>query len=251
MNPPKPELALVNDAWEDQVASPAMPSPVDPMTAQPIERRQLRRPRLSGRFQLQSWLNATARYMYQSRLATTLFLVVQVSALGLIAWTLGERASLIDYAYTEVTRREALEAKRLRLGARWSAEELESVQNGISQAERRVFADHARLARWLHEQHRYARQLGLDFTYRLTDGHPSQIKNVLELPIVIELRVDPEFDGQAYPLMLEFLRNLVGTNWYVNVRHAGITGRGNGDRKLAAELRVWVRGEMTSDAEVF
>ncbi|MEM7611189.1 MAG: hypothetical protein AAF270_05905 [Pseudomonadota bacterium] len=212
-----------------------------------FERRLIERERervVAPHIRFQRTLNSLVYKIYASRRYQVGFAMVWLLSFALLVVSLYWRIDHIDDSVMALTELGQLETELMQVRAQWSAEKMKSLEDSVTTADqRRVFVDYRSLADWLREKGDFARQLGLEFSYTLGAGRVSKIEDMLEVPVVVSLR-SPADATQTYLHVLEFLKRLVSTLWYVEIAEASLEGEGQGATSVNATLRVWVHGRI-------
>ena len=214
----------------------------DPLPAQRRSRR--RQPASSPRLMIYRLLNSLVDRVQGSRFGLVVLIAVMAISAAVIGYSMTQRGALIHLGYELAAEREHVAAVLDELRLRVATQNLNDVMAGIVQAESRLFPDYHQLAGWLSAQHDYANRLSLDFRYTLGDPSASQVKNVLEVPIAIQVTVTPETGPLGYLAMLEFLKAVIDAHWYVEIDSATLAGEADGASEMNANVQVWVRGEL-------
>ena len=239
------ELTLADDVpWEGVPETDAQSD---------FERRKGARrtaPKTALRIRIQRVLNAIVYRILANRVYQFGFIGITVAALALFTYTATFRMDRIDAAVTDFAILGQLQSELLAIKEVWSAEKMESLESSVQRADqRRVFVDYRGLADWLREKSIYAEQLGLNFSYTLGSVQASRIEDMVEVPIELTLgRSETSGDAsQTYLHVLEFLRRLVSTLYYVEIVEATLAGDGDGATSVTALLRVWVHATVNVD----
>ena len=159
----------------------------------------------------------------------------------LLGWSLAYRTHHLDQNFELIA---ALTERRTvfsELLTKWSHEDLNKLRTRVSNAESRVFPGYEKLAAWLNSQAIAADQLGMDMRYTMQPPQPSQIAQVAEIPIEIQITTKELNHGQSYLSMLEFIKSVVDDQWHIDIASALMNGQGNGAGNLTSTIRVWVR----------
>ena len=209
-------------------------------------------PKTARRIRIQRALNLIVYWIYARRRNQVLFAAVTVAALALFWFSANYRMQKIDEVVDDFMLLGSLQSELLAIKEVWSVEQMQSLESSVATADkRRVFVDYRGLAVWLREKSIYAEQLGLAFSYTLRAGQPSRIEDMLEVPIELTLTSagSAESSAQTYLHVLEFLRRLVSTLYYVEIVEATLAGEGDGATNVTALLRVWVHATVNVDGE--
>ncbi len=207
-------------------------------------------PKTALRIRIQRLLNAIVYKIYARRSYQAAFVLITLAAIGLIWYSATFRIQVIDEMFTDFSALGELETELLAIKEVWSAEQMQAIEDSVQNADqRRVFVDYRGLAVWLREKSIYAEQLGLNFAYTLGEGSPSRIEDMLEVPIELVLS-GSEDATQTYLHVLEFLRRLVSTLYYVEIVEASLEGEGSGASRVTATLRVWVHATVNVDGKI-
>ncbi|MEM1263550.1 MAG: hypothetical protein AAGH76_14200 [Pseudomonadota bacterium] len=224
----------------------------EPAAQSDFERRKGSRrapPKTGLSIRLQRWLNALVYKIHGSRRYQVVFAAVPLAALALILFSATVRISEIDGIVADTVTLSELEMEITALRAEWPESALRAIHDRLLNADqRRVFADYRGLAAWITEKSQFAEQLGLDFAYKLGEETPSSIESMNEVPIKLTL-AGSETSEQTYLHVLEFLRRLLNTPYYVEIIETSLVGAGDGAKSVNADLRVWVHTEVTVDGE--
>ncbi|MEM8982950.1 MAG: hypothetical protein AAGC71_07990 [Pseudomonadota bacterium] len=224
----------------------------EPTAQTDFERRKGRRrspPKTGISIRVQRWLNTLVYKIHGSRKYQIIFAAVPLAALALITFSATVRINEIDGIVADTVTLGELEAEIAALRAEWPESALQAIHDRLLNADqRRVFADYRGLAAWITEKDRFAEQLGLEFSYRLGEERASSIDNMNEVPIELTL-AGSETSNQTYLHVLEFLRRLLNTPYYVEIIETSLIGAGDGAKSVNAVLRVWVHTEVTVDGE--
>ncbi|MEL7537086.1 MAG: hypothetical protein AAFZ58_03100 [Pseudomonadota bacterium] len=209
-------------------------------------------PKTAMRIRVQRMLNAVVYRIYANRFYQVGFIAITVAAIALIWYSATFRIHLIDEMVTDFAVLGELQSELLAIKEVWSAEQMETIADSVENADkRRVFVDYRGLAVWLREKSVYAEQLGLGFSYTLGSGQASRIEDMLEVPIELTLTgaEGTQESSQTYLHVLEFMRRLVSTLYYVEIVEASLEGEGDGAKTVTALLRVWVHATVNVDGQ--
>ena len=250
------ELELAGDSsWQNQTAGdsqaqlPASEAVVDQLlgetdsegSADPLQRRARPRRRPSSpRLLIYRLMNGLVDRVQGSPLGMTCLVAILVGSLTVIWYSMTQRGGLISQGHEVVAERGRVGLHLEELRNKVSQRDLGVVMASVSQAESQVFADYQQLAQWLSDRHDYAENLSLNFRYTLGDAAPSQVKNMLEVPISIQVAVARESADIGYLRVLEFLKNVVDSRWHVEIISAAMVGEAAGVNEMRAKLKVWV-----------
>ena len=205
-------------------------------------RARQRQPQGSPRLLIYRLLNGLVDRLQGSRVGSALLVVAIVGSLAVIWFSLTQRGALITQGHAVAAERDHVAMHLDELRQALEQRDLGTVMENVSQAESRVFTDYQQLAEWLAAQHRYAERLALNFRYTLGEASPSQVKNMLEVPIAMQVAVAGETAGLGYLSILEFLKNVIDARWYVEIVSAALVGEAIGVNEMRADLKVWVHG---------
>jgi len=207
------------------------------------QRRARTRPRPSSpRLLVYRLLNGLVDGVQGNRLGKAILLIIVAVSIGTIWYSMTQRGELIIHGHTIVSQREALAVQLDDLRLVVAAQDVDAVMVGVTQAENRVFPEYRQLAQWLADQNSYAERLGLNFRYTIGDVTSARVKNMLEVPIAIEVATGGKAAGVGYLGVLEFLKNIIDAPWYVEIVSASLGGESVGVTEMKANLQVWVRG---------
>lgn len=211
-------------------------------------RQRKKQPRISSRIQVQRLLNAIVYRIHGSRFYQIGFALITALSLGLIWFSLSERAPLASQAYEDISEIGRLETELLAIQQLWSDERMNEINEGIKSADkRRIFSDFQGLAIWLNDKGNYANQLDLSFEYHLEEGTRAQIDNTLEIPIAITLKPKDQDANSAYFQLMEFTRRMLSTPFFVNIQETRVESSGEGATELQTKISVWVHEQVHTD----
>ncbi|MEM6640996.1 MAG: hypothetical protein AAF610_13970 [Pseudomonadota bacterium] len=190
-------------------------------------------------------VNGFVQKLRKSRPMQGGMVVATLVAFALIYYTATERMMLIDGAFEQEVRRGELETELMTKNRVWSDERIQSLRDNIESADRRrVFLDYATLADWLRGERDIAESLGLEFQYKLNNHDTSRMANVDEVTVTVEVNVPSSHDPVVFMDLMQFVRALVTTPWYLEFVGAELVGDGDSATKLTAELRLWVHDKV-------
>lgn len=255
----QPELSLLKES-SAPVFTQALPektTPEKPMTLLPeanqdnYERRNNNRkppPKIAQRIVIQRMLNTIVYKIYGHRICQFLFLGIILGSVFTLWYSIEHRAKLINTTYSEFSIIGELESEILALNQVWSVEQMSEITDLVASVDsRRVFSDYRSLASWLTQKGDYAAQLDLNLSYTLGEGQSGKIDNMLEVPIYVSIKPADSSSDQLYLQILEFMRKMVSTGWYVDIQEAGMESNGDQAGGMTALLRVWVHGDTPAD----
>lgn len=168
------------------------------------------------------------------------FLVVCAACIAFIYWNMTSRFQTFDATYELISERAALEREYEALTEHYSRDELRKLLDQISSAETSIFRDYASLASWLAEQAQAARSQDLLLSYVMHDTVAAQIKDVGEVPISVSVRPRQGMNENTYQRMLNFLGEMVGTRWHLEITEVAVTSDGRSIQSLETTVHVWV-----------
>lgn len=175
-----------------------------------------------------------------SRWGWPIYLVVCAACIAFIYWNMTTRFETFDATYALISERAALEREYEALTEHYSRDELRKLLDQISSAETSIFRDYASLAGWLSDQADAARSQDLLLTYMMHETVAAQIKDVGEVPITLHVRPREGTDGDTYRRMLNFLGELVGTRWHLEITDVAVVSDGRTIQSLDTTVHVWV-----------
>ena len=187
--------------------------------------------------QLVDW---QAERIESSPLGWVAYAVVCLACVAFIYWNMTERFETFDATYDLISERAALEREYEALTEHYSRDELRKLLDRISSAETSIFRDYASLATWLSEQAKAARSQELLLTYVMHETVAAQIKDVGEVPITLSVRPMEGADEDTYQRMLNFLGEMVGTRWHLEIIDAAVVSDGRAIQSLDTTVHVWV-----------
>lgn len=170
----------------------------------------------------------------------SLLLAVCIACLVFIYWNMTARVEAFDATYELVSERAALERQLEELTEHYSRDELRTLLDQISSAESTIFSDYASLAAWLAEQAAAARDQDLILTYVMHETVAAQIKDVGEVPITLNVRPREGQDRSTYQRMLNYLREMIGSRWHLEIIDAAVASDGQSVTALDTTIHVWV-----------
>jgi hypothetical protein len=150
------------------------------------------------------------------------------------------RVETFDATYELISERAALEREYDALTEHYSRDELRKLLDRISSAETSIFRDYASLATWLSDQADAAHAQNLLLTYVMHETVAAQIKDVGEVPITLNVRPMEGVDEETYQRMLNFLGEMVGTRWHLEIIDAAVVSDGRSIQSLDTTVHVWV-----------
>lgn len=168
------------------------------------------------------------------------FLAICALCVGFIYWNMTTRIELFDATYELISERADLERQFDELTEHYSRDELRKLLDRISSAESSIFADYSSLAAWLAAQASAARDQDLTLTYVMHEAVAAQIKGVGEVPITLNVRPEEGRDEAIYQRMLNFLREMVGNRWHLEIIDAAVASDGRAIISLDTTIHVWV-----------
>lgn len=169
-----------------------------------------------------------------------MYLLVCAACVGFIYWNMTARMTTFDASYELISERAALEREYEALTEHYSREELQKLLDQISSAETTIFRDYPSLASWLGEQAASAARQDLLLTYVMHDTVAAQIKGVGEVPITLNVQPRDGVDQDMYRRMLNFLGELVGSRWHLEIVDAAVLSDGSSIQSLDTTVHVWV-----------
>lgn len=181
-----------------------------------------------------------AERIESSPLGWVFYAVVSAACIAFIYWNMTVRVETFDATYELISERAAREREYEALTEHYSREELRKLLDQISSAETSIFRDYASLATWLSAQAGMARSEGLLLTYVMHDTVAAQIKDVEEVPITLNIRPREGLNENVYQRMLNFLGEMVGTRWHLEIIDAAIVSDGRSIQSFDTTVHVWV-----------
>lgn len=168
------------------------------------------------------------------------FLGISALCVAFVFWNLTARFQPFEVTYALISERAVLEREFDHLTEHYSRDELRKLLDRISSAESSIFKDYASLASWLAAQAAAAAHEELLLTYVMHEPVAAQIKDVGAVPISLNVRPGNEHNGAVYPRMLNFMREMVGSRWHLEIIDASIAGDGESVTSLDTTIHVWV-----------
>ena len=187
--------------------------------------------------QLVDW---QAERIESSVLGWTLYTAMCIACIAFIYWNMTDRFETFDATYELISERAALEREYEALTEHYSRDELRKLLDQISSAETSIFRDYASLATWLSDQADAARNQDLLLSYVMHETVAAQIKDVGEVPITLSVRPIEGADDGTYQRMLNFLGEMVGTRWHLEIIDAAVVSDGRAIQSLDTTVHVWV-----------
>lgn len=218
-----------------------------------IERRKHERPkpRLSGyRVRARNIVDHIVKLIDSSWVGVLGLISIIGIAVALLWWTLGPRADKLDHRFELVELLSARKTEFSQLLAKLSQPEYKNLRERVSKAEISIFPDYARLAGWLSEQSRIAKGFSLSMLYTMKAAEPSNIANVSEQPIEMEIVANKSGLKNSYLRMLEFTKRMVDDQWHLEITNASMSSDGVGVSSFMIAIRVWVRDKETINTVV-
>ena len=169
-----------------------------------------------------------------------IYAVVCALCIAFIYWNMTTRFETFDATYELISERAALERDYEALTEHYSRDELRKLLDQISSAETSIFKDYASLASWLAAQAKAARRQNLLLTYVMHDTVAAQIKDVGEVPITLSIRPREGMDEDTYQRMLNFLGEMVGDRWHLEITDVVVSSDGRSIQSLDTTVHVWV-----------
>ncbi len=170
----------------------------------------------------------------------TIYLVICAACIAFIYWNMTSRFETFDATYELISERATLEREYEALTEHYSRDELRKLLDQISSAETSIFHDYANLASWLADQADAARGQDLLLTYVMHETVAAQIKDVGEVPITLSVRPREGMNDATYQRMLNFLGEMVGTRWHLEITDVAVTSDGRSIQSLDTTVHVWV-----------
>jgi hypothetical protein len=181
-----------------------------------------------------------AERIESSVLGWLIYAVVCIACIAFIYWNMTARFETFDATYELISERATLERKYEALTEHYSREELRKLLDQISSAETSIFRDYASLATWLASQAEAAQRQNLLLSYVMHDTVAAQIKDVGEVPITLSVRPRQDMDADTYQRLLNFLGEMVGTRWHLEITDVLVTSDGRSIQSLDTTVHVWV-----------
>ena len=169
-----------------------------------------------------------------------IYFVICLTCIAFIYWNMTARVETFDATYELISERAALEREYDALTEHYSRDELRKLLDRISSAETSIFRDYASLATWLSDQADAAHAQNLLLTYVMHETVAAQIKDVGEVPITLNVRPMEGVDEETYQRMLNFLGEMVGTRWHLEIIDAAVVSDGRSIQSLDTTVHVWV-----------
>ncbi len=168
------------------------------------------------------------------------FLLICTACIGFIYWNMTTRVATFDATYELISERASLEREYEALTEHYSRDELRKLLEQISSAESSIFQDFPSLASWLSAQSEFAAGQGLLLTYVMHETVAAQIRGVEEVPITLSLRPVEGIPESTYQHLLNFLAQMVGTRWHLEIIDTVVASDGRSIQSLDATVHVWV-----------
>ncbi len=178
----------------------------------------------------------------------TILTVTISGTIILLWWSLAFRTHHLDQNFdliADLTERRNTFSKLL---TKWSHEDLNQLRTRVSNAESRVFPDYEKLASWINSQAYAAEQLNLTMRYSMAAPQSSEIAQVAEIPIEIQITTKQAIQKQSYLRMLEFIKSIVDDQWHIEIVSAVMHGQGSNVNSLSSTFRIWVRDLQSPSA---
>lgn len=168
------------------------------------------------------------------------YFAISIACIAFIYWNMTTRFETFDATYELISERAMLEGEYDALTEHYSRDELRKLLDQISSAETSIFSDYAGLATWLSDQTDAARTQDLLLTYVMHETVAAQIKDVGEVPITLSVRPRDGADDDTYQRMLNFLGEMVGTRWHLEITDTAVVSDGRSVQSLDTTVHVWV-----------
>jgi hypothetical protein len=181
-----------------------------------------------------------AERIESSALGWVIYAIVCALCVAFICWNMTARFETFDATYELISERAALEREYETLTEHYSRDELRKLLDQISSAETSIFRDYASLASWLAAQAEAARRQNLLLTYVMHETVAAQIKDVGEVPITLSVRPRQGMDEDTYQRILNFLGEMVGTRWHLEITDVVVSADGRSIQSLDTTVHVWV-----------
>jgi hypothetical protein len=181
-----------------------------------------------------------AERIESSALGWLFYAIVSAACIAFIYWNMTARFETFDATYELISERATLEREYGTLTEHYSRDELRKLLDRISSAENSIFRDYASLATWLGNQADAAENQDLLLTYVMHETVAAQIKDVGEVPITLSIRPREGEDDDTYQRMLNFLGEMVGTRWHLEIIDAVVTSDGRSIQSFDTTVHVWV-----------
>lgn len=169
----------------------------------------------------------------------TFFSALSISA---IWWSLSERISVIDEKNAKMSAVAVLEHEVLELEKSWSDEDFEKLLGDISESERYIFPHYTSIAEWLYEEGGFAKDVGLELKYYLSDVvSDHELEGVDMVPIKIQLKPSTVETDNGYWKMMDFLKRMDRSTWKHEIVTANMGSEGEGASKMDIQFNVWMQ----------
>jgi len=190
-----------------------------------------------------------AEKIEKSPMGWLVFLAICAACVAFIYWNMTARFETFDATYALISERAELEREYDALTEHYSRDELRKLLDQISSAESSVFNDYASLASWLTTQAQSARAKDLVLTYVMAESVAAQIKDVVEVPIALNVRPLEGSDSDIFQHLLRFLAEMVGTRWHLEIIDAAVLSDGVKIQSLDTTIHVWVDADSLGGGE--
>lgn len=170
-------------------------------------------------------------------LAVFMFLV----ATATIFWSLYIRLPVINDVKVLLSKRADANLRLETIQASISKQELQSIEQRISQAQSRIFDSFPDFATWLITKTSLAKKLGFKMDYSIKGQKKTTINEIIAVSTQIDLTVNENLKDKSYVRLLTFLRSFIDENWHLEISGNQIQGQGQGMNKMTMMLSVWLK----------
>lgn len=165
--------------------------------------------------------------------------VVSVAAV-LLVWSVFFRLDILNEVVALEMVELDLEDKHATLALQLSALNSESMESEIQEQSTRIFPGFPALANWIERVSERAEGMNMIVRYRVEPASYAPVDEVLEVPVIIELEVASEDDGELFSRGMGLIASLLQDHWHLDIASTSAEGDGKGMRTLEMEARVWV-----------
>ncbi|MCR9277671.1 MAG: hypothetical protein NXH85_06820 [Pseudomonadaceae bacterium] len=161
-------------------------------------------------------------------------------AAALLIWSVFFRLDILDEVVALEMLELDLEDQHATLALQLSALNSESMESEIAEQSTRIFPGFPALANWIERVSERAEGMNMNVRYRVEPASYAPVDEVLEVPVIIELEVASDDDGELFSRGMGLIASLLQDHWHLDIASTSAEGDGKGMRTLEMEARVWV-----------
>lgn len=193
------------------------------------------------RLYLQLLVDKFAKRIFSSIIGKLIFSILFIICFLVIYWSFINRINLFNNNLSLLKERNLLQSELQELSSLWSEKELKKIEQKIADEEAQIFDDLPSLAEWLYQKSIYAKTLGLEMQYNISQYKETKIAGTFSLPIKIRLNVLPASKHIAYLRILEYMRSLINENRHLEIDSNQIISTENQLSAANLDIHLWVR----------